>query len=202
VDTTNARTLAAYEEHVTEYLAADSPDLSPYVTEWLDVVVSPYTQARILEIGSGPGTIADHLISLGHQVDLTDATQAFIENLRARGHHAQNFNVLTDPVPEGYDVILANAVFLHLTHEQFVDTLHRLLSRLSGGGRLAFTLKQGDGEEWSTAKLGTPRYFCYWQPEPLRAALVATGFGTVRITRWTAPSGQKWLAAIADSYLE
>jgi 2-polyprenyl-3-methyl-5-hydroxy-6-metoxy-1,4-benzoquinol methylase len=199
VDTANARTLAAYEEHVTEYLTAGSPDLGPNVTEWLDIVVSPYAQARILEIGSGPGTIADHLISRGHQVDLTDATQAFIENLRARGHHARNFNVLTDPVPGGYDVILANAVFLHLTREQFVDTLYRLLSRLPGGGRLAFTLKQGNGEEWSTAKLGAPRYFCYWQPEPLRAALIATGFATAQITRWTAPSGQAWLAVIADS---
>jgi 2-polyprenyl-3-methyl-5-hydroxy-6-metoxy-1,4-benzoquinol methylase len=198
VDTANARTLAAYEEHVTEYLTADLPDLGPDLTKWLDAVVSPCAQARIFEIGSGPGTIADHLISRGHRVDLTDATQAFIENLRTRGHSARRFNVLTDSVPGGYDVILANAVFLHLTREQFADVLPRLLSKLSGGGRLAFTLKQGDGEEWSTAKLGAPRYFCYWQSEPLRAALIDTGFATVQITRWTAPSGQPFLAAIAS----
>jgi len=198
VETENARTLSAYEGHVAEYLAASSPTLGPDVTEWLAAVVTPYERARILEIGSGPGTIAEHLIGLGHQVDLTDATRAFVETLRARGHHAREFNVLTDPVPEGYDAILAHAVFLHLPREQFAHTLRRLMKALPPGGRLAFTVKQGDGEEWSTAKLGAPRYFCYWQPGPLNDTLLAAGFATVEITQWTAPSGQSFLAAIAD----
>ena len=98
---------------------------------------------------------------------VTDATPAFVEHLREQGHPALGFNVLTDPVPGGYQIILANAVFLHLTRPQLADTLRRLLAALTNGGRLAFTVKQGEGEEWSTAKLDLARYFCYWQPEPL-----------------------------------
>ena len=199
MDAHNDRTLAAYEAHVVEYLATSSPVVSPVLAGWLDDVLAPYPRARVLEIGSGPGTIAEHLMANGHQVDLTDATTAFVEHLRQRGHPVSVLNVLTDPVPAGYDVILANAVFLHLTREQLTETLARLQAALAPGGRLAFTVKQGDGEEWSTEKLGAPRYFCYWQPEPLRDVVVAAGFTPVQVTGWSMPSGQEFLGVIADA---
>jgi predicted TPR repeat methyltransferase len=44
------------------------------------------------------------------------------------------------------------------------------------GGLLAFTLKEGDGEGWSTAKLELRRYFVYWREAPLREALDAAGW--------------------------
>jgi SAM-dependent methyltransferase len=199
MDQHNVRTLAAYEAGVSQYLAATPLALAPPLVEWLETVLAPYPRAHILEIGSGPGKIAEHLIERGHKVTLTDATAAFIEHLRAQGHPARSFNVLTDPVPSGHQVILANAVFLHLTRPQLADTLRRLVMALSNGGRLAFTVKQGEGEEWSTAKLGVPRYFCYWQPEPLHDLVITAGFASVRVTRWSARSGQPFLAVTADA---
>jgi SAM-dependent methyltransferase len=199
VDAQNSRTLAAYEAHVPEYLASNSPVLPSSLAAWLDVALAPYPHAQILEIGSGPGKIAEYLIEQGHRVDLTDAAAAFVRHLLERGHPARSFNVLTDPVPEGYDVILANAVFLHLTRQQLANSLRRLQAALAPGGRLAFTVKQGDGEEWSTAKLGAARYFCYWQAEPLRDSVIAAGFASAQVTRWTAASGQPFLAVIADT---
>ncbi|MFN8077998.1 MAG: class I SAM-dependent methyltransferase [Kineosporiaceae bacterium] len=138
------------------------------------------------------------MIGKGHQVDLSDATTAFIEHLRTRGHEARSFDVLTDPVPEGYDVMLANAVLLHLTRDQLAGALRRLYRALTPSGRLAFTVKEGEGEEWSTAKLGAPRYFCYWQRDRLHEAVATAGFTSIEVTRWTAPSGQPFLAVIAD----
>jgi len=41
---------------------------------------------------------------------------------------------------------------------------------------LALTLKEGDGEPWSDAKLGHPRWFAYWREEPLPEALIRTGW--------------------------
>jgi SAM-dependent methyltransferase len=199
VDQHNVRTLAAYEAGVPQYLAATPIALAPRLVEWLETVLAPYPRAQILEIGSGPGKIAEHLIERGHEVTLTDATAAFVEHLREQGHPARSFNVLVDPVPSGHQVILANAVFLHLTRRQLADTLRRLAMALSNGGRLAFTVKQGEGEEWSTAKLGVPRYFCYWQPGPLHDLVIAAGFTSVRVTRWSAASGQPFLAVTADA---
>jgi SAM-dependent methyltransferase len=199
VDQHNVRTLAAYEAGVPQYLAATPIALAPRLVEWLETVLAPYPRAQILEIGSGPGKIAEHLIERGHEVTLTDATAAFVEHLREHGHPARSFNVLADPVPSGYQVILANAVFLHLTRPQLADTLRRLAMALRNGGRLAFTVKQGEGEEWSTAKLGVARYFCYWQPGALRDVVIAAGFASVRMTRWSTPGGRPFLAVIADA---
>jgi hypothetical protein len=89
--------------------------------------------------------------------------------------------------------------FLHLTRHQFAVSLRRLQSALVPEGRLAFTVKQGDGEGWSTAKLGAPRYFCYWQSKSLRHLVAAAGFTSIQLTQWTTPSGQLFLAVIAES---
>jgi hypothetical protein len=107
--------------------------------------------------------------------------------------------VLTDPVPAGYQVILANAVFLHLTRPQLAGALRRLLAALGDDGRLAFTVKQGEGEGWSTEKLGVARYFCYWQPEPLHDLVITAGFASVQVSGWSTRSGQPFLAVIADA---
>ena len=32
------------------------------------------------------------------------------------------------------------------------------------------------GEEWSSEKLNQPRYFCYWQTEPLKKLVETEGF--------------------------
>jgi hypothetical protein len=75
-------------------------------------------------------------------------------------------------VPVGSDVLeIANAVLLHL--EQ--DDLPRVLVKLAGAAPLiAFTLKVGEGSEWSTAKTGLPRFFQYWSETGVRAVLAET----------------------------
>jgi len=62
-----------------------------------------------------------------------------------------------------YDAVLADAVLLHVTREQFVDVLQRARHAVASGGVLAITLKEGDGEAWTEAKLGRPRHFTYWR---------------------------------------
>jgi hypothetical protein len=140
LDQHNVRTLAAYEARVPQYLASTPLVLPPVLVAWLETVLAPYPRAHVLEIGSGPGKIAEHLIECGHRVTLTDATAAFVEHLR-----------------------------------------------------------KGEGEEWSTAKLGVARYFCYWQPEPLHDLVIAAGFASVQVTHWATRSGQPFLAVIADA---
>jgi len=43
--------------------------------------------------------------------------------------------------------------------------------RAVDGGVVAFTVKEGDGAEWSTAKLGLPRHFAYWREPAVRDPL-------------------------------
>jgi hypothetical protein len=44
---------------------------------------------------------------------------------------------------------------------------------------LGFSIREGDGEQWSSAKLGAPRYFCYWESGALQALLEETKFSVL-----------------------
>lgn len=115
----------------------------------------------------------------------TDATRAFVDLLRQDGHAADVLNVLTDDLGGPYAGVLADAVFLHLTPEQLVGVLRRVRESLSPDGLLAFSVKIGDGTEWSDHKLGAPRFFQYWQEGPLRGLLAGCGFDVLDVTRET-----------------
>lgn len=115
----------------------------------------------------------------------TDATLAFVELLRHDGHPADVLNVLTDDLGGPYAGVLADAVFLHFTPEQLRGVLLRVRESLSPGGLLAFSVKIGDGTEWSDHKLGAPRFFQYWQEGPLRALLADCGYDVLDLTTET-----------------
>ncbi|RWD43445.1 hypothetical protein [Mesorhizobium sp.] len=78
--------------------------------------------------------------------------------------------------------------------------LKKLRATLNEGGRLAISLKRGDGEEWSDAKLGAPRYFCYWQPDRLEPVLRTAGFSGWTIKEeMTDCAHAAWLYVIATA---
>ncbi len=175
----NRETLQAYEEHVEAYVAGTSAEVSGPPRQWMDRAVAGLApSARILELGSAFGRDAAYLQGRGYQVECSDACAGFLALLRAKGFAARALNILTDTVGGPYDLILANAVLLHLSRAEFSQVLARLAASLAPGGRFAFSLKRGDGEGWSSHKLGAPRYFCYWQPEQLPPLLAVAGFST------------------------
>lgn len=139
----------------------------------------------VLEIGSAHGRDAAFVESLGRTVRRTDATRAFVAMLREQGHEADRLDVLTDPLTGPthgpYAAVLADAVFLHLSEQQLVHVLAKVRGSLVAGGLLAFTVKVGEGTEWSDHKLGLPRFFQYWQADPLRRTVEAAGFSPVEV---------------------
>ena len=150
----------------------------------------------VLEIGSGPGWDADYLESRGPRVLRTDGAAAFVQRLQAAGHQARLLDVRVDALGGPYDAVLADAVLLHVSREQFVDVLQRARQAVASGGVLAITLKEGDGEAWTEAKLGRPRHFTYWREPAVRAALTDTGwqvFSLEHVAGRVAP----WLFIIA-----
>ncbi|CAN5451647.1 class I SAM-dependent methyltransferase [soil metagenome] len=131
---------------------------------------------KVLEVGSGPGADADYLEQRGVQVSRSDASTAFVEMMRAAGHDAQLLDIRTADLGGPYRGVLAQAVLLHLDREQFVDVLDRFRAAVAPGGIVGFTVKEGDGSGWSTAKLDLPRHFTYWREPELRAALAGTAW--------------------------
>ena len=170
-------TLRTYEQQAHRYAAASVSTVRPEVASLLDAVVARLPAgARLLEVGTGPGVEASYLEQRGVAVDRTDATAAFVRRLRADGHDARLLDVRDGDLGGPYDAVLAHAVLLHLAREQTRSALASCLQAVRPGGLLALTLKEGEGESWSDAKLDAPRWFVYWREDGLRDLLVRVGW--------------------------
>ena len=199
VSVTNSETLQSYEARVQEYIDGTSQILVGAAKEWIDAALADLSpEAKIVELGSAHGRDAAYIVSKGFEVECTDAVAGFISQLQAKWFNARHYNALTDDLGNEYDLILANAVLLHFNKAELALVLRKLLHSLKKGGRLAFSLKQGQGEVWSVAKIGAPRFFCYWEQAELEPFLGSAGF-----TRWSieeALTGRvhaEWLFVIA-----
>ena len=198
MDDENARTIKSYESRYVEYTTATVNTVQGPMKEWLDSVVEELPlDAEIFEIGSGFGRNAKYLEAKGYTVHCSDATEGFITILKAQGFDTQHLNALTDEIMGEYDLILANAVLLHFTDKDTTQVLRKIYQALKPGGRFVFSLKRGDGDEWSDSKVGLPRYFNYWQPEELTELLDTTGFKSVDIKRDAKGEGSEWLMVTA-----
>ena len=75
-----------------------------------------------------------------------------------------------------YDLIFANCVFLHFTPKELEMVLIKVYKALTYDGALAFSVKKGEGETWSSLKIDAPRYFCYWDRFSMDNLLQKVGF--------------------------
>lgn len=179
----NTLTLQSYELGVQEYINGTAAEVSGTFKDWIDATLASLPlNAEIMEIGSGFGRDANYIESFGFKVNRTDATEAFVTFLQNQGHSARRFNVLIDAFPAQYDLIFANAVFLHFTPQELEKALQKIHATLKGNGVLAFSVKKGEGEEWTDAKLGQPRYFCYWEQTILVSFLQKANFEVITIS--------------------
>lgn len=202
----NDQTIKSYEAHVQEYINSD-PGISDIMKQWFGEAVAglPKT-AHILELGSAFGRDAAYLQGLGYSVECTDAVKAFVALLQEKRFNARRLNAITDELGGPYDLILANAVLLHFTRTETTQVLKKVYAALAKQGTFAFSLKQGDGENWSDEKLGAPRYFCFWTEDQIRQLLEQIGFQDIRNIQETsggeAKASAAWIRIIAKKYKE
>lgn len=191
----NDVTVRTYEGHVQEYIDGTPQEVSGFIKDWIDESLAGVPKnGAILELGSGFGRDADYIEQKGYNILRTDATHGFVDLLRQQGHEAHDLNAITDDLGGPYDMVFADAVLLHFETADFKAVVKKACDSLVNGGIFAFTVKKGEGEEWSTAKLGEPRYFRYWEHDGLEFALEEANFTDVRIA--TDPTGV-WLHVIA-----
>lgn len=175
-------------------------------SETVDERITAYAEAvgaggRVLEIGSGGGRDARALESAGLAVRRTDVSPGFVDLLRADGHTADVLDPLTDDLddPERpgtpYDGVWANACLLHVDRSDLPAVLRRLAAATRPGGVLRLSVKEGDGEEWSThGHVAGPRRFTYWRAEPLREVVQGSGWDVELLEHYLGSLGdQTWL---------
>ena len=188
-----AANLEAYQRGVDAYLSDRVPRPSEAHLRYLDTVAEMLPAgSTMLELGSGPGYDALHFEGRGVVVERTDGTPAFVDLLREQGHPTRLLEITTGALGGPWDAVFANAVLLHLTRAQLAAVLARIRIALKPDGLLAFTVKEGDDEGWSTAKIGVPRFFTYWREAALRTLLVDAGF-TVLVMEHAQGRSEAWL---------
>lgn len=188
-------TLRTYERAAQRYAdrtAGPGPASCAFLDRFADIVGG----GSVLEIGSGPGTDATYLEGRGLKVSRTDATPAFVEMMRASGHEAHVLDIRTADLGGPWDAALAQAVLLHLDRAQFADALERIRQAVVDGGVFAFTLKEGDGDAWSEAKLDLPRHFTFWREPRLRLVMAQTRWDVMSIDH-VAGRLEPWLFVMA-----
>ncbi|WP_295660143.1 bifunctional 2-polyprenyl-6-hydroxyphenol methylase/3-demethylubiquinol 3-O-methyltransferase UbiG [uncultured Nocardioides sp.] len=194
-------TIRSYDAHAAAYR-----DASAVMGEPLRATAEAFAQrlgagARVLEIGSAGGRDALVLEAAGLRVRRTDITPAFVGLLRASGHEAEVLDPLHDDLgePGSVDGVWASACLLHVDRADLPTVLSRLAEVVRPEGLLHVSLKEGDGEVWSThGSIRAPRHFVRWREEPLRTVLDTAGWQVEALTRPTGRTGEPWIDVVAS----
>ncbi len=162
-DTAARATVAAYDGNAVDYSDA-TWELNDELRKELDDFALAVEAGVVLEIGSAGGRDALELEARGLTVRRTDVTPAFVELMRSRGHEAELLDPLTDELGGPYDGVWASASLLHVARRDLPVVLRRLAEATREGGVIALSLKEGDGEGWSThGQVQAPRRYVYWR---------------------------------------
>jgi SAM-dependent methyltransferase len=185
-ETNNSKTLAAYERNIGKFIERTPKNTIGETKIWLDSLIKKVTpDSNIFEVGSGFGRDAEYMTARGLTIHCSDGAAGFVNVLRQKGLDAQQFNAFTDDFTDKYDLIFADAVFEHFTAAQLSVVLKKIFDATVTGGSLGFSVRRGDGEYWSTEKLGEKRYFCLWQPNELSELLSKVGYSVESVAEST-----------------
>jgi 2-polyprenyl-3-methyl-5-hydroxy-6-metoxy-1,4-benzoquinol methylase len=188
----NRRTIESYEGFAATYATLGGPLPSPSVEAALRRMLDlTGPNAKILEIGSGPGIEADFVESLGAAVRRTDATRAFLELQAARGKQGELLNVLTDDLGGPYDALLALCVLIHIDRGEIDGVLRKIAQAIRPNGGFLVSLREGDGETIGNY------HTVYWRREDFSARLAACGFAEEWFQHSVDSDGDAWLTFLS-----
>lgn len=192
------QTAETYKSKFDNYVKGTSHTVTGAQKEWLEAFAALLpSHADVFELGSAFGRDAEFLRDAGFTVFCTDIIPDALVSLEKKGFEVAEYDFRAEPNPEwlhAFDGVLASAVLLHATKKSFDDVFSHVLSIAKPGGIVAFSLKVGEGDGYSIAKMEAPRFFSYWQEDELRMRL---GNCNVEVVSLRTTSDGKWLHAIA-----
>lgn len=168
---TDPQTIALYDARATDYAqrfasAAPDPRLVRFISEMP-------AEARVLDLGCGPGRAAARIAKAGLQVDAVDASEEMVA-LTAQ-HRGVSARVATFDALDAvalYDGVWANFSLLHAPRSAMPSHLAAIQTALKPGGWFSIGLKLGSGEQRDS--LG--RFYTYYHDAEISGLMEAAGF--------------------------
>lgn len=129
---------------IPEYDKADFRDVHSYLLQMLDT-----SKRSLLDIGAGSGRDAFGFASLGYDVTAVEPTDAMREGAMSK-EGSDQIEWIKDGLPEleelsdrAFDVVVINAVWMHLDEKERKQAFPRIVSLLRPDGLLSLSLRYG-----------------------------------------------------------
>lgn len=153
---TNNPSLGFYDEHATaladSYESVTFEDAYPFLTNTFLAASSPLA---VLDIGAGTGRDAAWISSNGHSVVAVEPSSSML-TIAKNLHPSEQITWIKDELPElghlnasigTFDVILLNAVWMHIVPQDRAASLQRIQRLLNPGGSIFVSLRLGPVNE-------------------------------------------------------
>lgn len=173
-----SRTRASYDA-IAERFRERTRDRSPQAAVLDRFAARVGAGALVIDVGAGPGFDSAELRRRGLRVISLDLSLGM---LRSGAREAPGPRVQADmtrlPFGAVADGLWVNASLLHVERARVPSALVELRRVLHASGTLHLSVKLGAGDGWDGTRYGDehPRWFTYWTPEALDAALTLAGF--------------------------
>ena len=208
----NKKTVEVYKEKAHMYLtnSAEHDRLDPARAkkkrEKLEKLIkesfsSLPEHSKVFEIGSGDGSNAKFIESLGFNVTASDTSEAFIEATRRLGLKTIKFDAIEDEFPEKYFAIFCWRVFVHFTKEDALTIIQKAYDTLEDNGVFVFNAINRETKttdnEWVDFEgeyhMGVERYYNYFRKEDLDDIIKQTKFKIEDFHTEGGDNNNKWL---------
>ncbi len=196
----NDITIKTYKENFDKYSERTVSEVSGEFKEWIDNFLNHLPEnGSILELGSATGRDARYFASKGYRVTCTDIIPEALEKLSKEGFDTAEFDFRDEPKEEwfnNFDGFFANAVLLHAPQDVFEKAILNISKVLKKDGIATFSLKTGEGEEFTQEKIDAPRYYNYHTEDEIRELISQLPFEILNISY---VDNKKWLHVILKS---
>ena len=208
----NKKTIEVYKKKAYLYLSNSiehdklNPQRAKQKREKLEKLISSNfsslpKHAKIFEIGSGDGSNAKFIQSLGFDITASDTADDFIRASQNQGLKTIKFNALEDAFPEKYSAVFCWRVFVHFTQEDALDILQKVYNTLDDNGIFIFNAMNRETKkvdnEWVDFEgeyhMGAERYYNYFTKEDLDTIIQKTKFKIEDFHKDGGSNNNKWL---------
>ena len=196
-----SETRKAYNKLAKDY----EKKFEEYFKKHLENEVNAFTKklprkAKILDLGSGPGTHALAFKQHGFRPVCIDISPKMVALCQTKGLVATvgDFEKLEFP-PNSFDAVWAYTSLLHTTKDKLPEILENIHKILKPKGMFAIAMKEGSGEDFKVSDKDNKsrRWFALYNNKELKSHLKQAGFRPISSSRTVVHPNQIFLNYLA-----